>query len=677
MGNPESGVMVKTRNIDTIKQHPYNWKRVVPKTSNAPVFGLDTETKVAKGKNQGCAHLLTISTPDTDYVTRINSFTDFVQACRATGCNHSINFFYNVDFDFSAIAKWMGLRPLTDIASVGVTTYKGFEISWIPNKSFTVHAATGNSNGRGNSFTFYDLAQFYDKKPLRDVAPLVGKKKLEFDVKSIDFDRYDSEKKYRETVDAYASEDAVIARLAGLRLHKAVNAVIPVSHYYSNASISQTYFLAHIPDTLRLPPRDVMDAALQAYGGGRFELLKRGYFPAIWEIDINSAYPFEMDSLVGITDNGKWKHVTTKDDDAHYGIYNITTQIHTDLFSPMMIHREGAIVYPNGTFTKWVDKSELDLITKMGFKVRIHEGYEYHDNLPTYPFRFISKTLYPERMRHRSLGNEDMVYVFKIIPNAGYGKTIQIVPDLELLDELPIGFDKDLITKEIEHDNGHVQFAIRNGWKAGRMFNPVYAMSITARTRVRLLETVIKHRLEKSVVGFATDAMFLKRAPPESLIGKGLGQWKLEIDSSQKKHEGLFIGSGVYAIRDGKEITDPITKTKKTIDVNHYRGFVTKHNLFEYVISGYIVTQIDGEERRGIRFDMEAPVKLKEGVRGSIRTTPVGEEQITWRDIAVFKPVRKLLDLNFDKKRVWDMRIDTPHDLLNNEIGSKPMTVQP
>jgi len=663
--------MVKTRELDSIQMHPYAWKPVTPRKRDSPVYGWDTETR------NGYAKLATLSTPKQDYALRLEGFQDFVNMAMKVGCNNAINFFYNVDFDFSATAKWMGPTRLRELAAIGYTPWKNLEVGWIPNKAFTISTMGGGQQTRGKVYRFYDLAQFYDKKPLKEVALIVGRKKLEFDVKEIDFDRFDSDPKYQKKLLSYAYEDSVICRLAGERLHNAVNRVVPITHYFSTASVAQTYFLAHIPDNLRLPSRQVMEAALLAYGGGRFELIRRGYFPKVWEADINSAYPYEMSKLLGITSTGKWRHVkNSRDDSALYGFYLIRTTTHDTLLSPIMLHQQGSILYPHGSFKKWVEQSEIRMIERMGFKVKILEGYEYFDAEPTYPFQFIKSRLYPERMRWRKEKAEDLVYVYKIIPNSAYGKTIQLVPNIELMDELPIDQDENLIVKEIEEENGHVRFAVRDGWKAGRMFNPVYACAITARVRTRILETVYRHNLEKSLIGSATDAIFLKRAPPNSIVGNELGEWKLEVDSTHRAKPGLFIGSGVYAIRRAKKIFDPITKTEKEIDVNHYRGFITKKSLFDHVVNGFIVTQENGEERRGIRFDMTIPVKLKEGVRGSIRTTPTGEEQITWKDIAVFKPIRKVLDLNFDKKRIWERSVRNPQELLSNEIGSKPLVIQ-
>lgn len=674
--------MVKSREIDSVTLNPFAWKPTNPVRRLNKVGGLDTETS-----QDGYAQLLTVSLPQSEHAVRLHGFQDFVSAIHHYQLNRHINFFYNVDFDFSAIAKWMGPKHLANLAAVGLTIWNDFTVSWVQNKAFTitrgnqVEKMENNEGelGTGKIFKFFDAAQFYEKKSLASVAHLVGEKKLDYDTTQIDWKKFDNNKSYRSRLLKYAIRDSVICRKLGLRLHNAVNFLVPLHQYYSTATIAQTYFLSRIPDGMGLPPKEIMNAALLSYGGGRFELVQRGFFPKVWSADINSAYPYQMDRLVAIGPRfGKWRRVKEPDDEAHYGFYLISTNTYDTLLSPVMVHMKGNIVYPHGHHKKWVEKTELDLILKMGFKVKIFDGYEFHTSSPKYPFKCISQQLYPDRLKHKQEGRDDLQYTEKITMNSGYGKTIQLTPHLEFLSELPQNFvsdGKEKIVKEIEHENGKVSFAVRNGWNSGKMFNPIYGAAITARNRSFLLHSVVKHRLEKNLIGMATDSIVLDTRPPETMLGNGLGQWKLEVDSSQKNHQGLFIGSGVYAIRNAKEIFDPITKTKKKIDVNHFRGFVTKHNLFDYISKGFIVTQEDGEERRGIRFDMVAPVKLKEGVRGGVRTTPTGEEQITWKDIAVFKPVRKILDLNFDKKRKWERLVSSPQELLSGKITSEALVI--
>lgn len=649
--------------------HNDAWKPQHPRSANKAINGADTET------DEGYARLLTVSTPITVWYAEICSFDDFLQAIWTREIQRNINFFYNVDFDFSAISKWMGEEALTDLAVANETVWvsrgtqqEEFTIRWIPNKAFSI--SIERRGRRVNTARFYDNAQFYERKRLAKAALLVGEEKLDFDTSAIDWKKYDAcppprdalmyaalndktvRKKlintmtYRERLLTYGMHDAVICRKLGERLHRAVNQVVPINEYFSTATIAQAFFLSRLSTQIRLPPKPVLAASLAGYGGGRFELVRRGYFPKVWYIDINSAYPQEFAQLPATgTKTGHWARTQNGqfDPDALFGFYEIETETHGYFLSPIMHRLKDTIFYPHGKHHTWVEKSELGIIDQMGFKAKIIDGYEYYDTAPVYPFGFIPED-YNKRKELEQTGYKDLAYVYKIALNSAYGKTIQLTPDITIESELPTGFDDSRIVREIERKDGSVLVAVRHGWKAGKMFNPIYAATITARVRTRLLETVLRNNLESSLIGFATDSIFLKRPPPERILGKGLGSWKIESGPC----EGLFIGSGVYALK------------AKNYAINHFRGFHTKHDLFESLRNG--ITS----------FSLESPVKLREGVRGGRRdpTTP-----ISWRDIGKFMPKTKTMDLNFDRKRVWDRPVKNARDLLKGEIGSKPVVL--
>lgn len=648
--------MVKTRDINKITFNANSWKPLKPKHRKVEIFGWDTETK-----SNGDTFLLTKSDNDGDYSFDIRNFDDFLDITWNQRTRGAINFFFNLNFDISSVVKYLGHDCVKDLAETGYCIYQDYLMKWINGKAFVIGPKDTKRNKKG-SIKFFDVAQFY-KTSLKEAAKLVGERKEEFDTSAVDFNMYLSDDAYRSKLLSYAKTDARICRKLGERLFFACNTIIPVYEYYSTASIAQTYFLSKLNERLNNPPSKVTDIALQAYSGGRFELVRKGHFESVYEIDLNSAYPYEMMKLPATdTPTGYWKELLKGSEwnpDALYGFYEIETETHGYLLSPLIHRMKELLTYPHGKHHCFVEKSEMKVLDMMGFKVKILNGYEYFDTNPIYPFSFIND-LYDTRIKLKNEGKDDLQYVYKIIMNSAYGKTIQMVPNLTTYNDLPgeivnkEDFDELDIT-EIEGDNGEILSIVKNGFSAGRMFNTVFAASITARTRSKLLETVLKYNLEKDLIGFATDCLFLKSAPPTSVTGNGFGQWKLEVSN----HEGLFIGSGVYALRN------------KTKQINHIRGFKSKRDLFHDLLEKYVATP----DEQGILFDSISPVKLKEGVRGSRRKTTNGEIKIDWMDIGRFVEQRKILDLNFDRKRKWDLVIKSPEELMNNEINSVPLVI--
>lgn len=655
--------MVKTRDIDTITFHQDPWKPSIQKVRTVGVTGLDTETK-----KDGYAFLLTISEQERQTAIEIKQFSDFIDATWTKQGLRNVNFFYNIDFDFSVLAKYMGPTHLENLATVGFTPWEDYEINWVPAKAFTITKTNKNNERKGGTLRFFDVSQFYNKISLAKAAKKVGMTKLEFDTSSVDYQKYLTNNEYREKLTEYAIQDARITQKLGERIHYSVNQIVPVYQYYSTASIAQAFFLSKLDKKLKMPPNLVMDLALKSYGGGRFELVQKGFFPKVWEIDINSAYPKKFSELPATgTENGYWKKLRENDcpdTNALYGFYEIKTETHTTNLSPIMTHTRTSIIYPHGFHQAYVEKSELEIIEKMGFNYQILSGYEYFDSEPLYPFKFI-EDLYNQRLEYKKKKLDDLDYVYKIIMNSAYGKTIQLVPNKMVINELPVDIDPSLIMREIPLQTGEVIFVVRSGWNAGKMFNPVYAAAITSRVRAQLLETVLKYQLDDSLIGFATDCCYLTKAPPESLVGKGLGAWKLEAGPV----EGLFIGSGVYSLKTNGF-------AGKDEDINHLRGFKTKKDLFSFITDGY-KTWLEGKtQRSGLVFNLESPVKLKEGVRGGERKFSTGSEIIDWSNIGQFKPLTKSLDLNFDTKRNWERRVKNPRELLEGTITSQPLMIR-
>lgn len=651
--------MVKTRDLNQITFHKDPWKQRAVARGEKKIYGWDTETQ------NGYAFLL--SKCDSNGIPNsypISSFNDFISAAFHKGPRQGINWFYNLEFDFTALCKHLGFKKLEELSKTGFTTFQEYDLQYIPKKCFIIQ----KRGSTRQSLKFYDCLQFY-KLSLKEAAKIVNLEKLDFNTGAIDYEEYKRNGEYTKQLVSYALQDAKICQKLGERLFNACNLIIPIHQFYSTASIAQQYFLTHLPHNLRSPSKAVMDIALKSYNGGRFELVKRGHFNNVSEIDINSAYPYEISQLIETdTDTGKWVNVKEEyNPEAIYGFYEIETETHGYLLSPILHRIKNIICYPHGKHHAIVEASELKIIDKLGFKYKILNGVEYFDSNPVYPFTFIHE-LYNERLKMKKEGKDDLQYVLKIIMNSGYGKMIQLVPNLTLHKDITAEQMDEEETFEIESDSGEKIYAIKNGFKAGKMFNPVFASAITARVRSNLLNTVIKYKLEDNLIGFATDCMYLKGNAPQALVGEGLGAWKLEV----KETEGLFVGSGVYALRCYRNKKDCfITKDGicKKHDKNHLRGFNTRYQLFTEILNNY------SYDKKGVKFDFNGPIKLKEGLRGGKVETDKGEIKVDWEDIGKFITKVKFMDLNFDKKRKWDYEVNGPNDLMNNEINSIPLVI--
>jgi hypothetical protein len=173
-----------------------------------------------------------------------------------------------------------------------------------------------------------------------------------------------------------------------------------------------------------------------------------------------------------------------------------------------------------------------------------------------------------------------------------------------------------------------------------RYTNFIYAAHITARTRLKLLDVLMKDY--DHVVSLSTDCYVSDRYEGDGEVG--LGKWKLDF-----KGEGVFIGSGVYSLRN-----ENTTKTR-------FRGFnvTSSFNFFDLL------------ENDGYSTRFNIPLKHVVGLGEAI----VHNREFDFLDVNRMIHMCKILDLNFDRKRVWSRAFESGRDVLSSQIDSSPLVM--
>lgn len=157
--------------------------------------------------------------------------------------------------------------------------------------------------------------------------------------------------------------------------------------------------------------------------------------------------------------------------------------------------------------------------------------------------------------------------------------------------------------------------AQRVGNRIGNLFSPIIASSITGNTRAMLYEFVQKQGIENEVVSFATDSIITTR--------------KLNVDSTQLG-EFAYENSGddVYVLQNG--IYRFNKKWKK-------RGIGNLGNKQ--------IEHLDTLEKNGQLYQV-MKVNRVNRLRTAILTNSVDQ-------IGKFQTVKRLVNLNADRKRMW------------------------
>lgn len=86
------------------------------------------------------------------------------------GYRDSLNFFFNIQYDFDSIIKSLPEENIKEIVYNDETVFEDYKISYIPKKLFSIAKDK-------HACTFFDVAQFYEMSLEQAAALYLGKKK--------------------------------------------------------------------------------------------------------------------------------------------------------------------------------------------------------------------------------------------------------------------------------------------------------------------------------------------------------------------------------------------------------------------------------------------------------------------------------------------------------------------
>lgn len=604
------GERVKNRDLSLIDIPRDAWEPINKATHTVIPVGYDTETK------DGECFLIAYSSRDIEKHARTDKVIDrlrFLTTDHKTNKNErTARFFYNLTYDTQAVTKGMPRSYLESFSRFNKVVYLGYIIEQIPNKRLRI------TDPNGKTFDYYDLAQYYGYTPLDTLGSErygAGKAKDDiFDVKNLSPSRYDKDASYKAMLDKYIIQDCNICRRLGEDLSSAASLLFRPKSFFSQAGFSQQYFLENAPRKYYLPPRPVMQAALYAYNGGRFETVRRGTITKATSYDIRSAYPHHARNIPSL-DTGDWSVSDKYDPESDISIMRVLAKGKTHV-SPLRHSNKGLLYYPTGSMSQWVNKTEYELLKDMGYSLTVEKAYHYRTDSEERPFKFM-EDIY--RLKEGVEKTDPLYMVYKIIANGFYGKTIQMMPGFDEESGMPTG-----------------------RWKAGKLFNPVVAMEITANTRCDVVRATMDD--QEAVIAYHTDSV-ISDGKVNLKVGRELGEWDRE------KHGTITIlGSGIYHWwgQENNWSGDADHKSKSKL-----RGFNKEPLRIEE-----------------LRTD---DVYLKRNISRNQRLKMVLRKNGHFDDYnRIIDNVPRKLNVNFDKKRVWDRQFISANDAIEHEIGSKP-----
>lgn len=603
--------MQKYKTYDRFKQQ---YRTKTKEIKEYEIIGLDTETY------NGYCFLICDSDGRYKIIESSNDWLKFLTNRKYRG---KINLFYNIDFDFFGLIKWLDDYLIEDIYHVGKCYYKDYIILWIPRKSFIIKR-------NKDTYNFYDIFQFYKTSLDHASEKYLGKRKVEMNRELMN-DKNFIDNNLKDIIH-YCIIDAYLTKELGELMQKQfIKLGIPFKKPYSHAKLSERYTLIKYP-LPKFYETEYQLYALKSYYGGRFECFKRGYFDKVYTYDINSAYPFYISKLPDIT-LSEWYKIDYVDQKADLGFIRCRIRTKENYIEPLPFRLQQGIVFPCfEEEDRYITLQEYNFIKKHNLAdIEVLDGWFYRDEYDIRPFSWMEDMYYYRKeIQHE---NPALAHAIKIIMNSLYGKFIQITKKAEeTIDYL--NFDW------ITNYNDETVIFYRKVKETGNLFCPVYASFITASTRVQLLEELLK--LNDQAVACFTDSIIATKDWIQNSLK--FGAWKKEIEG-----EMILICSGVYTIRNDHKI-----KIK-------FRGIVNskRYNLFD------LVKQHKNET--SLKFLLKKAVKLGEAILHTKIYDP--------DDINKFVQIEKEVTLNNEFKRKWLDRFNNVGELAEKHIDSMPLVL--
>ena len=565
--------------------------------------GLDTETF------EGYVKLIC---DDVGRFKEVNNLTDCINFLTHVRYRGKFNWFYNIQFDFESIIKYLDIVDLRELYMVNSINYDGYKITYLPKKYFAIE------DSNNNRYHFYDMYNFLDVSLNKASKKFLNDEKINI----IDANKLNTDKQYwidnKEDIIKYCIKDAELTKRLADYFWKIIYEKL---NFYpkspmSKGKLSEEYFghTCKIP-TINSLNAKVVETAYNSFYGGRFELLRRGYFENCYCYDIKSAYPSQIANLPNFN-AGKFVKVDKLNPDAYTGFYKCRVFSMEKNISPFkQTLSYGRNIYPNGGFIQFLTKTEIDQYERLfeNSAISIEYGYEWQPKNLIYPFKSEIERLYQWKDSEK---DEDIKFCVKIILNSLYGKFIQVSGDMN---------------------------------QTGKLFNPLYASLITSSCRAKLLNLAMQK--PDTIISVSTDSV-ISTEPLNVPINPTMGDFQIDFNG-----QGVFIMSDVYNLWN-----EETQKVKSKL-----RGFSiasTKDYSNEETYLKDILNKMDSPI---YEYFSNRPYHLGECL------LHIKKRVIT--DINKFGVVKKKIDINGDNKRLWDKDFNCGKDCLKESHESKPLMV--
>lgn len=557
---------------------------------NVECVGVDTETIRGKplsfqfySKSAGISDIIFLRSAKQASKT----FFRWLDRLPATQDRHYVLFGHNLAFDMVSLFYDRHHRLREE--SIKHETWHGWRVE-------IVYAAVRFAvfRKKGISVTLIDTGAYFVTKleklaelfcpDLLKLAPPHGLGRRRFTARDKKFCRY-------------AMRDAEIAYHVGMYLldrHREWDVSLCVSAPHFASKVFRRHFLK---ETIPLPPRKIVYAAMSAYHGGKNNItVKPGYYKGVHALDIKSAYPFAMSLFPSFSNPKLYKGIHgsgTPEKFPPFGVYKISGTAKPCKWPALFTHNFKPLV---GDFSGvWTTGFELNEALRMR-EVTLTDTYGYYydaesDPLPS-PFKSYVEEFYK---RKEDAGDKAHREFNKLLMNSLYGKFIQ-TRKLEGMSDLTFDIDEQ-------------KLLLDSSVQAGGLFNPFIASLITGHTRAFI------HRLEHDYNALHTSTDGIQtQEKPRSLRRYGI-PGTLGSVSIEARGDCLILRNKLYILY--RRIQRGDRRNRKILRSKVYPGkVIAKVALHGFHGSAHTLEQMYA---KGIReYEYIKVNKLRESLRRNL-----------------------------------------------------------
>lgn len=473
---------------------------------------------------------------------------------------------YNLKYEQGAILQILPIEVLETIRRLGNGIWNGYRFKTVGYKSLRI------SKGK-NAVTFWDMYTFFNMSLAQAGRQFTKLQKHDMDV-TLFTDDY-IRQNWKQIRDYCIRDAKITAELFRVLLSMCNKLGIKPTVFYSIASIGYKYIRENTNyvtvEKLWNEHREVLEAACNAYTGGKFEVTTKGS-GNYYEYDINSAYPYEYANLIDISDAYvvKSKH---RPSHAVYGFLKCKLWIDKPISHSLAVKRKTVNIYPIGKFTRWLTAEEFDYLkTLQGVTIDIITAYWLTVKTKRYPYKELVYNLFKVKQEAKRKQDKELYHLSKYMLNSVYGKLVQLVKK-----------------------DGKIE--------ATTCWNPIYGAIITANVRLRIARLQNEYH---TIFAVHTDSVLSTEKLP-LVCSEELGDWNLSCYGL-----GVILGSGIYQIGDKVrfrgfptdiDLIDCLARAPPVFTVEDVRAITWKEVVFHHWDTDLVNRFRDTEKSVNINFD--------------------------------------------------------------------------